>query len=491
MFHSNIRPGFPNRLLRHILFMLAVCPMALSLCRATPVSQHATADSLFQCARTKLSNGEQTEAMEDLFLFLKIADEEKHPADPERYSHACLLLGNIYFGYGDYKSAVELYRRGVKLSSDPAVRYKFIYNLSMAYCLDGNGKSAREYRRKLQQAGHDTIPMRVYDLILIDATIERTFGNRARAATMFKHALAIADSLGLPPTEYATGPISQLGAYYESINMLDSARYWGERYEQLALQSRYPHAIADSRRTMMKLHLLEGNTEKALEYGNLYLASIDSLVDFKRFITISSKREREREAADAAHIENLEFTISKQKLIILAIGIFLAVGILTWIVIRKMRGDMRHLFARNRELAILEADKSHAEPSPEKEPAADENPWHDLMQKVNAAVSDPANFCDSEFSMNALAAICGSNTLYISKAINETTGDNFRTLLNSHRIHEARRRLTSDPRFADLTIQSIGESVGFRSASNFINAFKKVTGMTPALDLKMMRDRQK
>ena len=112
------------------------------------------------------------------------------------------------------------------------------------------------------------------------------------------------------------------------------------------------------------------------------------------------------------------------------------------------------------------------------------------MHLVNSAVSDPANFCDPEFSINILARLCNSNTRYISQAINETTGDNFRTLVNGYRIREARRRLTADPSFADLTISSVGESVGFKSASNFINAFKKVTGMTPSLYQRMARSKE-
>ena len=176
---------------------------------------------------------------------------------------------------------------------------------------------------------------------------------------------------------------------------------------------------------------------------------------------------------------------------------------LVWAVIKKMRRNTRQLFARNRELAILEEEITRGSGGGTDGAPADEaaatgcaagasdgsraSQWDDLMRRVNLHVSDPHNFCDPDFSINTLASLCDSNSRYVSQAINETTGDNFRALVNGHRIREARRRLTSDPGFADLTIQSVGESVGFRSASNFINAFKKVTGMTPSLYQRMSR----
>ena len=39
--------------------------------------------------------------------------------------------------------------------------------------------------------------------------------------------------------------------------------------------------------------------------------------------------------------------------------------------------------------------------------------------------------------------------------------------------------------FGNYSIQGISESVGYKSASNFISSFKRVTGMTPSLYQKL------
>ena len=109
------------------------------------------------------------------------------------------------------------------------------------------------------------------------------------------------------------------------------------------------------------------------------------------------------------------------------------------------------------------------------------------MSVVKDICSDPKNYCNPDFSINTLASLSGSNTKYLSQAINDTTGENFRTYLNRFRINEARRRLAVDPEYKGLTIQSIGESVGFRSVANFNIAFKKLTGMTPSAFQKMSK----
>ena len=56
----------------------------------------------------------------------------------------------------------------------------------------------------------------------------------------------------------------------------------------------------------------------------------------------------------------------------------------------------------------------------------------------------------------------------------------FPALLAETRVREAMRRLDgSDTQYANLTIEAIGESVGFKSRSTFSTAFKRVTGLTP------------
>lgn len=74
----------------------------------------------------------------------------------------------------------------------------------------------------------------------------------------------------------------------------------------------------------------------------------------------------------------------------------------------------------------------------------------------------------------------GSNPRYVSEAINEGYGKNFRSFLNDYRIKEAMQRLADNDRYGHYTIKAISESVGYKSQANFINVFTKMTGIKPS-----------
>ena len=463
-----------NRLISILtaVILLAVCGSE-AFCAAT--------DSLYFTARSKYRQGELAESMEDLFVIVRSAEDRTAHVPDDVYSGTCLLLGNIYLGYGDNINASKFYERGIELAPDQDMELKFAYNLSLANCLLGHEDGARKYRDHLLSLDVSDTALWAYDAAVSEAVFEKSFGDPARSITMYKHAALLVDSLGMDSAQYSLVPLSELGEYYHKNDMLDSAAYWLSKYEEVAVRSHNPHIMADCQRNLMELYIKLGEREKALEYSGRYMATMDSMVNFSGYLKVASKREREREAAAAQRINNLEFTISKQKFLLVAILIIALCALAAWLVAKRLRGNMQQLFVRNREIAILEGGA----PEPEKD--SRENQWHVLMANVRSILADPLHFCDPDFSINTLARLCNSNTRYISQAINETTGDNFRALINGYRIREARRRLTSDPGFADLTIQSIGESVGFRSASNFINAFKKATGMTPSLYQRMTK----
>ncbi len=67
----------------------------------------------------------------------------------------------------------------------------------------------------------------------------------------------------------------------------------------------------------------------------------------------------------------------------------------------------------------------------------------------------------------------------MSQVINDLIGTNFPSLLNSHRINEACRRLLDVKNYGGLTIEAIAESLGYKSRSNFSKNFKKHTGLNP------------
>lgn len=77
-----------------------------------------------------------------------------------------------------------------------------------------------------------------------------------------------------------------------------------------------------------------------------------------------------------------------------------------------------------------------------------------------------------------LAERLGCKPRHISSAVVTATGSNYSHLINSMRLKEVCRRLTSS-RFKDTTIEDIGLSCGYQSRQAFYVAFKRELGCTP------------
>ena len=69
----------------------------------------------------------------------------------------------------------------------------------------------------------------------------------------------------------------------------------------------------------------------------------------------------------------------------------------------------------------------------------------------------------------------GTNTTYLSNAVNNYFGCNFKRLINSYRVARAKELLDGK----DCPVSELFSRCGFASKSVFYVAFRKVVGMTP------------
>ena len=78
-------------------------------------------------------------------------------------------------------------------------------------------------------------------------------------------------------------------------------------------------------------------------------------------------------------------------------------------------------------------------------------------------------------SIADLARRLGTNTNYLSRALNEGLGQNFSEFVNRQRIAEAQRMLAGPGEVLDIAL-----AVGFGSKASFNRAFLAYTGRTPS-----------
>ncbi|MEQ9405120.1 MAG: helix-turn-helix domain-containing protein [Cyclobacteriaceae bacterium] len=85
----------------------------------------------------------------------------------------------------------------------------------------------------------------------------------------------------------------------------------------------------------------------------------------------------------------------------------------------------------------------------------------------------------NDFSIQELSDQLSINSNYLSAIINDEFNCSFTFLVNSHRIREAEKMITSD-QFAHLNFLGIATEVGFNNKNSFTRAFKRHKGVTPS-----------
>ncbi|MGM9859935.1 MAG: helix-turn-helix domain-containing protein, partial [Muribaculaceae bacterium] len=159
---------------------------------------------------------------------------------------------------------------------------------------------------------------------------------------------------------------------------------------------------------------------------------------------------------------------------------------------RRLNESNRSLYRKNEEL--LRQEISQAKPTDSVDIVkysgsniADEYKVEILNRTKELLRSSEEVYAD-DFCIARLATMVDVKEKVLSQVINELWGGNFVSLINHYRINEACRRITDINNFGNFTIESIGNSVGFKSRSAFIAAFKKQTGLTPSEYKKQAND---
>ncbi|KRA14996.1 helix-turn-helix transcriptional regulator [Lysobacter sp. Root604] len=127
------------------------------------------------------------------------------------------------------------------------------------------------------------------------------------------------------------------------------------------------------------------------------------------------------------------------------------------------------------------ADDPYPQPSPAVEAAAvasqpiAERDWRALGEQYRAQVQAQGWWRESDLDLSGLARRLGTNTLYLSRALNEGLEQNFSEFINRQRTEAARGLLSGASSVLEIAL-----AVGFGSKASFNRAFRAYVGCTPS-----------
>lgn len=465
----------------------------LSLYRNGQRSEYICA-SLELCGNSLYLNGHYAKAFDAYIMAMEMAEDTGNT----RSMAICYYnIGNIFVIFKDYEMAADYYEKVLAQPEDKnhkstkclAARY-----LVMCYAKTGKKDKARQTLKRAEQMPLSDRHINEYYRLYCTALVADMDGKHDVALDMQKQAYAITRKHGMK---------IGMGAYPLS-----------EQASILAAAGRYTEA-ADIQRTAMHI----ARSEKAYNQLDDACVALDSL--FRKLnlpdsaaVYLNMHRDLTAEKLSAADfysarnklkayedgMNTRKINLLKRKVNMMLAGILMVTIVLAVILFysQKLRKAYRMLALKNRQL-ISEQDENQKllaeknaegatcqgnDPADETATPGNEDRKHladdMLVKKIMEIMNDTETICNTEFSLQTLARLAGSNTKYVSAAISSTAYGSFKSMLNEYRTREACRRL-ADEKYQAYTIQAVAETVGYVSVNNFIIQFKKYTGMTPSV----------
>ncbi len=471
---------------------------------------------------------------EALSLYTQALEAAKTTNDRPTQMSSTGNIGNVYAYMEDYDRATHYFKKGYAIAvedKNTLAQMQFAINLVQVYCLSDNPKDARYWYKIQMSLPYKGNGVYRYYALANQSLIAKTERNYGPALYYQREALrgAEMDSIGLRYTAMIHSEIGNIlsleGKYAEAVKSLQTSL-------GIAVQAGDKLKEADVCRDLYVAYKQLGDSIKANQCRSRYLELNDSIFDTQRMNSAKMKLfDYENRLSDAT-IGRLTTHNRYLTIIIIAFLLFMIVIATLYIKLRyrnkQLLQSQQLLVDKNEELsrqnkntqqlrrrylaAVEKADRSEPQATHSEEPLKAQNvesetsqPTHSpdeteenstedidkgsllsdeqatrLLEKINDVFEDVSVISRDDFSLAVLAQMVGSNTKYVSMVINETYGKNFKTYLNEFRIREACRRLTDTEHYGNMTIQAIYQELGYKTAASFINAFRKVNGVTPS-----------
>lgn len=255
----------------------------------------------------------------------------------------------------------------------------------------------------------------------------------------------------------------QIGDYNR---VMDYSRFLKGYYEQQHnnLQKKgYQQLINTCEDTLMKR---KSSKELLIRKINMATGSMDLIL-------------RNMDIVQQKHIK----TISQQKtiirisvLLLVVISFFLFIYIVMYFKLRRTQQRLAH---RTSEFIQQENRRVNKQAHVAINTAQD-----NLLQRFETTMEVEKPYLDNNLNLSILATKLQTNQTYLSQLINQHYNVNFNEYINNKRIVEA-CRLFLKLHETNMTIDHVIDQVGFRSKSTFYNAFRKYSGVSPAMFIKM------
>ncbi len=424
-----------------------------------------------------------------LYQSQKISEEQNFESN---LAYTYLNLGNLYYTLSNTQNTdkyfsqkpIAYYRKAFQM----AVKTKKWDVLQVIYCnlletafADKKMKAIEAERKQFSQLHFPAKTVLVKFNHYMEKAMVACSDHRYHEALAYARRAKQAVDTNDTPERYLYSAIGMEIHLYSLLH--DNQRAQQKLREMSRVIDRYN--IKDLRveyyKVQMKYYAETGAKDSSNYYELKYIKAKDDLMTESR-LQMAGEMHFLSELQTANDRVRLLAAKHRQQQIIILLSIVLAIGAVTSALYfvrknRELRRKQQALYEKMQESLHRESENRQAK---YQNSNLDEQDKAHIFGKIQEVMADISVICSPEFSLRLLAEQVDTPYAKVSQVINEMSGKNFNVFLGECRVKEACRRLSDTARYGHLTIEAISASVGFKSRTNFVAMFKKVTGLTPS-----------
>jgi tetratricopeptide (TPR) repeat protein len=409
-------------------------------------------------------------------------------------------LANIFFNLGNYPQAEENYRQAALIFEeiDDLRSLMITYNnLASTTAAQDRLEESLSYAQKFNEIateiGAPAVGMNSYYARRGEIYLEG--GSYRRSLEMFYRALALLTQW--QDIRMIAGTKSSISAAYNRLGDFNRAIYYANEALRVAYENDISHLQLEIYRNLLFIHAMRGDMDS-------FTTSMEAEQTLRDALFAEQSNRALHEMQVRYETERRDMMIAQQKEAIRRKGITLVWIIFGGAVIIILL-VFNHILQREKVRTITRIVQ-HYETSLKLRKEVVE---HKIELKVDTAEKDLKRSEMSEklfpeierlfkeekvykqpkLLVDDVAKMLNTNRNYLSTAINECYGKRFSEFINTFRVDDTVEMLKESHeggKYANYTIQAIGEEVGFIGKNTFHIAFKQIIGVTPSEYLKAL-----
>ncbi len=313
--------------------------------------------------------------------------------------------------------------------------------------------------------------------------------NEPKAIEYYEQALALANSIG-SGAEIASLNVSLGEILYNKGNLAAATKMFREAFDY-ASEENSLEMIQKCSRYLTEISIITGDKSAAKDFFSRYRIAGDSIFSedkTKAILEMQTRFETEKKEQENLLLQKAN-NLQKLQIKFLAgvAFVLLVLGFVISMLYRQKSRAFRQIVRKNLEIVKTEkqiearrsisiSDDQIMVIPPDNEI---ENTTLGLLVKFSRLMQDEKPFLEPGLTVDDICRKLNTNRTYLSHMIHDNYKQNFNSFINELRIKEARRLLT-ESKYDHLSIEGIGEMVGFSTKVTFHSIFKKQIGITPS-----------